>query len=366
MRLKRIFELCKTRLFTIGFSIIFNVSLAGLVCGTFAWYTYTTRAGFQDKIFEGTTVANSGELRIGILSWKWLNDAECQLFGLQRQDEYYIQGGGRKNIYWANNNDLSPAILNYFLRLDGYATNELEPTTSSSSETIEQNGFRLYRKPTWKDNYQINNSRDYSGKENYLTLSFAFKTGKNDDEQQSPNAYLLSTGISTSNDKEGSGELHKAVRFYLQNSVGKYIVAPGYTNDGEHDVGGILDLDLNGYYDRDDTNHEIVYGEYSGEYQYENSPRASNDNIPKEEQTSFNSNHQKGVYAVDESTLHPKTVSYYGISRFTSRELAFATPDSMYGGIAIGTMTIYLEGWDQHVIDKEQESYFNLNLSFGS
>ena len=131
-------------------------------------------------------------------------------------------------------------------------------------------------------------------------------------------------------------------------------------------MGGILDLDLDGYYDYNEyTNKELVYGEYEGEYGYQSNPTSNgSDGVPTESITSFHSNHKNGVYAVDENTLVPKTVSYYGLSRLTSREFPVALTNQDYDGFSYGEFLIYLEGWDKHVIDQEQESCFNLNLSF--
>ena len=347
-----------------GLAIGFNVTLAGLVCGTFAWYSYAARAGFE-SFYQGTTASTMGYLEIGLVSDYYL--PEWDTFNLTL-DTNFSSNYVHKYVYWCNGNNLRATAINAIARLNGYGTNIIEPTTSGSDDSIEQNGFHLYRKPSMNNDYSIS-SHDYAEKNAYVHIPFVFRTSRSDDGSETMNSsvYLVGINLYTSNSKMNNGQLHHAVRFYINHLNDSYLVAPSHDDDGTNEVGGILDLDLNGFYDYDEESFkETVYGEYEGTYEYESSPRESNGTLPESERTSFLANHQKGVYALDESTLIPKTVSYTGISKFTSRQYAVAVPDYRYNGLSYGEITIYLEGWDKHVIDQEQESKFNLDLSFSS
>ena len=361
-RLKKIIELSKPRFLTFGLTILFEVSLAGLVCGTFAWYSYATRAGFTD--YHGTTVSDMGYLEIGLVCDKYLYDyADYNL----QMDTSVLYTGAHKFIYWSKGTTLEAKAINYVVHANGYASTVIEPTTTGSNDLIEQNGFNLYRKPTWNNGYPLD-STGYAFKNTYVKLQFVFRSHQSEDgaEQFGNDVYLVNCRLVTSNDEITNGQIHKAVRFHINNKRGSYIVSPSSEEGGTNNVGGILDLDLNGYYDYNDENRETVYGEYEGTYSYESSPRSEDTNVPKQDRTSFVANHKKGIYALDQSSFTPKTVSYDGLSKLTSREYPIAVSDSNFNGLSYGEIDVYLEGWDPHVVDQEQESAFNLDLSFSS
>ena len=363
-RRKRILEIGKSKLITFGFAILFNTTLAGLVCGTFAWYTYATRATFDNE-FNGTTVSNMGELQVGLVSDNYL--PSYSRFGLVPHTIGNSPISNGKYIYWANSDSLSAEAINYVVHSNGYATTIIEPTTSGSNDAVEEYGFHLYQKPTVNNNYFINPSY-YAQKTSYVLIPFVFRVGGAGEIEEDPdygNVFLSTCNLFTSNDAFNDGEFHKAVRFYIKNKRTSVVVAPSYDDDGENEVGGILDLDLNGYYDfYNATNKEIVYGEYEGEVDYLSNPTAEDGNLSYNEITSFKSNHKSGVYALDETTFVPKKVSYNGLTRLTSRQYPIAVSDQNYEGLSYCEFMIYVEGWDKHVIDREQESSFNLNLAF--
>ena len=361
-RRKKILEVSKPRLLMLGFTFMFNVTLAGLVCGTFAWYTYATRASLSP--YRGTTVANMGELQIGLVCNTRL--LQPRKYGLQPHNSEDNPIANGKFIYWSTSDSLDAKAINYVVNTNGYATTTIEPTTSASNDAVNSYGFHLYKKPTVFQNYSTT-PHYYAEKSSYVLIPFVFRiAGSSDIEEDEDfgNVYLSNCTLFTSNDAFDDGELHKAVRFYVKHKRGSYIVAPSYSGDGETEVGGILDLDLNGFYDYGEDKKEIVYGEHEGDFSYLSDPTPTDGTLTNQEITSFYSNHKQDVYAVDETTLVPKTVSYYGLSRLTSREFPIAVSDAYYEGYSYGELMVYLEGWDKHVIDQEQESAFNLDLSF--
>lgn len=358
-RRSKIIEIGKSKLLTFGFAILFNTTLAGLVCGTFAWYTYATRAGFEDP-YQGTTVTDAGFLRIGLVCDYYLSDYKN--FNLE-VDESYVMSTF-KYVYWSQTNGISAEAINYIVNANGYGTTIIEPTTSASNDAIAENGFHLYRRPAMNEGYRID-SAFYADKKSSVLLPFIFKTSASEEGTQAgSNVYLSDCFLSTSNDNKDDGEIHKAVRFHINNANTSVIVAPSYNDSGEDEVGGILDLDGDGFYDYAANQREVVYGEYEGTYSYKSTPTQQNGSIPKEEVTSFYSNHKKDVYAVDEDTFDAKKVSYYGITSLISRQFAIAVPDSRFRGLSYGEINVYIEGWDRHLTNEEEESAFNLDLSF--
>lgn len=363
MRIKqKILTLSKSRILTLGFAIFFNIALAGSVCGTFAWYSYATRVGFAEK-YSGTTASlTSGYLRIGLLSNHYL--FEYNKYNLEIDNSIYNDSG--KFIYWCKDNRLQSNAINYVVDSNGYGTTSIEPTTTGSNNSIAQYGYHLYRKPTHHNNYQLNPS-NYASEKSYVKIPFIFSIVQDNGERIGTNIFLSNAVLSTSNDDLDGGEVHKAVRMLISNKNGTYLCNPSSEKDGTNIVGGILDLDLNGFYDYDyNTNKEIVYGEFSGSYEYEENPTAVDGTLSEEERTSFISNHQHGIYAVKEETLTPRIVSFLGTSHFYGGQIPVAVIDSHYGELSVCEITVFMEGWDRHVIDQEQESAFNLELTFSS
>ena len=352
-------EISKSRLITFGLAIGFNITLAGLVCGTFAWYAYATRAGFEEP-YKGTTVTDAGFLRIGLVSPHRL--LECERYNLEMDDTYLLST--YKYIYWSKSNNLTAESINYVISAEESGTTYIEPTTSGSDEAIDENGFHLYRRPIWSDAYQINPGY-YAELSSYVSIQFIFKIAASEGETSNSAVYLSDCMLSTFNDSHRGGEIHKAVRFHIKNNLNSIIVAPSYENDGQNEVGGILDLDGDGFYDYNASNlHEVVYGESSSSNHYYDEATPEDGTIPLDEITSFNSNHKKGIYALNEELFKAKKVSYFGITRLLSREYAVAVPDNRFGGLSYGELDIYLEGWDTHLTNEEEESAFNLDLSF--
>ena len=57
-------------------------------------------------------------------------------------------------------------------------------------------------------------------------------------------------------------------------------------------------------------------------------------------------------------------MNYQRLSKFTSQEVAITSINSNYHNMAKCFMSIYIEGWDLHVVDQEKESGFNIDFAF--
>lgn len=358
---QKIIQISKQRLFTLGFGILLNVILAGSVCGTFAWYTYATRAGFEDP-FHGTTIGSMGSLQIGFISNFRLTDSSD--YGLT--EDLTTLGQPGKYIYWSKNNTIPAETFNYVVSKNGYGTTKLGPVTSGAIDLEENpNDFHLYRRPKKGDNYSISPS-SYAAYEDYVKVSFVFKTEEYEPDNPptyEESIYLTRCHVETSLDSEGK-ELYKSVRTFVQNKNASYIINPTSESDGINNVGGILDLDFDGFYDFDSHNKEIVYGQSKVTPSYLPDPTSSDGDIPYEDTTTFSANHKKGIYALDEENYQPETVKYSGFNKFANRSIPAAVTDPDYNYLMHADLMIYMEGWDLHLVTGEENSGFNMDLNF--
>ena len=209
----------------------------------------------------------------------------------------------------------------------------------------------------------VGNSSSYAKSNQYVYIPLVFRY---EDElslgSYVPNLdiHITECNVGTSMDNQ---ELYKAVRVYANSGSHGYIINPSASQDDVNVVGGVLDLNHDGFYDYDDTGHEVVYGE-SLTSTYLNEPTPQDQTIPKAERTTFNAGHKRGVYQIDKDSFEAKTVSYHRLSKFTDREVAVTTTDSNYYNMAKLGLTIYVEGWDSHVVDQEYNSSFNIDFTF--
>lgn len=359
MRTKqKILQLSKERLQVISFAIFFNVLLAGSVCGTFAWYTYATRTGFEDP-YHGTTVGDVGSLDIGLVSNIQLSEHES--YELTEDAETLSDEG--KYIYWCNSDPVQATTINYVLNSNGSATTTLHPVTSGAFDmSSDPSYFHLYRNPHFLDSYAID-AADYAEQTDYVFIPFVFRY----EEAEEPGQYVADKEIFLSKcnvetDVDGK-EIYKSVRVFTSNNNKGYLINPTADADGKNDVGGILDLNKDGFYDFDDFMYEKVYGEYEY-YEYLSTPTEESGTLSEEETNSFVSNHRQGIYAVNEENFVPKTVSYKCMKQFADKEQSVSITDGSYHNLACLNIYVYSEGWDLHVIDQEEGAGFNLDLSF--
>ena len=359
MRTKqKILQISKSRFITLGFAILVNVILAGSVCGTFAWYTYATRTGFL-KEYHGTTVGDVGALDAGIVSNVRLPNFEQYKLS---EDATTLADEG-KYIYWCEGR-IEAATINYVIGNNGSATTIMDTVTSAAYDSASGiDGFHLYQKPKYLFNYGVN-ADYYAPSASYVFIPFVFRYAEesNPDEFVSNmNIYFDGCAISTSEDQR---DLYKAARLFMSDKTNGYLINPTEDDDGTNAVGGILDLDKDGFYDYTADKRELIYGEtISSEYNDE--ATAEDGDLPTDERTTFIANHKQGVFAVNESTYQPKTVNYCGMRQFRSRSTPITSTNSEYHNLACLDMYIYFEGWDTHAVDKEQGSGFNMDLEFG-
>ena len=228
MRTKqKILQLSKEKLGFISLAIFFNILLAGSVCGTFAWYTYATRTGF-DKQYHGVTIGASGELSVGIISSVEL--AEYAQYEIV--EDKNTLASESKIIYWCDN-EIKPEVLNYIIGQNGSATNVLRPVTTSSNDAIQTNeDFHLYKNPSFLRNYGLNENY-YADSDSYIRIPFVFRYRDPDiseDYIDGENIYFKECKLEL-NDNNLHSEINKAVRVYTDSGYDSHLINPTADND---------------------------------------------------------------------------------------------------------------------------------------
>ena len=345
---------------TFSLAVLFNISLAAIVCGTFAWYTYATRTGLE-KQYHGTTVGDMGSLQAGLVSDVRLD--EFLVYDLAEDDHTLADEG--KYVYWCKER-IEARTINYVLHENGYGTTQMFPVTSGAFDyaTDDFDSFSLYRNPTYLVNYDKEDSEFAALKEDYVHLNFVFRFEDVDnigDYLPGYNVFLSNCKVETANPEH---ELYKSVRLFYRNGYESCIINPTAEESGSNDVGGILDLNADGFYDYDEDNfYEVIYGETES-FEYNPEETENDGDLGWAELDTFNANHKRGVVAINEETIKPKTVAYSDLEKFTSKAKAITFTDPSYHNLGRFDMFLYFEGWDRHVVNKEQGHGFNLDLAF--
>ena len=353
---QKILQISKERLQVLGFAIFFNVLLAGSVCGTFAWYTYATRTGFE-KEYHGTTVGDLGSLQAGIVSTVQLED----FIDYELAEDSTTLADENKYVYWCRP-IIKASTINYVISKNGYASTKLEPVTSASFDGSDE--FHLYRNPTTNNPYSVED-HDYADPGRYIYIPFVFRYEDIDSPgHYTDNQEIFFSGCDFEPEQNGKNA-YKGVRLFVSDKTTGYIINPNVEVDGVNQVGGILDLNGDGFYDYDEeTKKEVIYGQ-SIFSEYLENPTEEDGTIPRSDITAFEANHKKDVYALNEETYEPEIVSYTTLEKFVTKALSVSTTSAEYHHLACVDFYIYLEGWDLNVINQEAGVSFNMNIKFG-
>ena len=373
------------------------VSVIGTVTGTLAWYAYATRATLS---FSGTSAYASERVKIGI------HDTNGYLFNNQNMAALRTYAANndleldeeRKIIWGKEGEGLTGDIIATYLDASPYATSELPPITSLS-RGINDRLTTFYKAPFAMDTTNHVAPRNY-----YTLLPLCFKVlDSNGDSVDNHDIWL--TGFSAIDVSEPEG-LKYALRTYFENKyaidhdlANKYfLVNPTseLTTTGSTIVAGVLDLKGDGTYDYDfSTMKEIVYGEYTGEVDYSDSPFVAPEPNPLVDvnntgkdisnpanASTFLAAHSGGAYVADLTSVTLKEAKYDTLATIApdvdahgyysgGKPVAHTEADTVTiqqveytEYIAYTDLTIYLEGWDHAIINEVISASFNLGLQF--
>ena len=186
----------KWRILTAMLSITTVTAFAGAISGTLAWYEYSTRASLS---YEGTSVYNTEQLQIGLITDASINLADRTLFETSADDSasaksYTLKEGQTSSFsefididndgngtmdrtYWFVNPGapLTPEIIGNYLYKTGHSTsttfNYMQPVTTKEHALDTQiDASDFYRTPRFNDNNQ-----SVAKKTDYSKIDFAFR-----------------------------------------------------------------------------------------------------------------------------------------------------------------------------------------------
>lgn len=358
---------------------------AGSIGSTLAWYAYSTRA---IAAYSGTSVASTKNLQIGIASDVQLDNIPSSIQEVVFQDQYDSENNKFTNYYYfaTTGTGLTYDFIAKYLTAKGYATNEMEPTTSGSYATGSSN-LSLKKSP----NQSIHGNVTPAEKKNYLKIPFVFRIMDENENYVANQELWLSNAIARANSSR-DGNMYKAIRIFVDrdNAIypdGDFVFNPSATQSGQTRVGGLLHLTGQGYYDFDHSG-EVLYGEfdpaalndisntgYEGEdvlYDVNgsgNTTRISTFTAKHYPHTKYYSSLNDNLFGHAEykslSDIAPARDEYDYISNADENHpTSVCKTDPNNHNLARVDLTVWLEGWDFSVIDEEQRHKFDLGLTF--
>ena len=259
---------------TSGMVTAVTCALVGSITGTFAWYGYSTRG---TAAVTGTVVKEAANLQLGIV-------------GADEVGNLKKEG----NIAWSNmGGGLNQSDIRAYLNSKGYASNKMRPTTSGQTEKTEQ-----VVNPEFNPNLPISANNPYyidetsnldltirempiyqynalgeADKNDYIVLPLAIRVDNLEGGyRQNTNIYVSDVDFTELNGKNTN--LAKAMRidFRTWNTGNEAeaehkILNVGTTEaEGTTSLGGLLDLNRDGYVDVDGVDYaykqreELLYG----------------------------------------------------------------------------------------------------------
>lgn len=155
--------------------------------------------------------------------------------------------------------------------------------------------------------------------------------------------------------------------FYVDSNNSYTIVNPG--NSLTTYYGGLLDLNLDGYYDIDHTNNaEFAYGEVNGGVSYLDYTYSDSTPYPNSTST-FIANHPNNVKLVDLSKTSFKKENSRKLSEVCINEEVGQTSNAplciLHKDVVQRiVVSLYLEGWDEHTVDHIQRAAMDVSILF--
>lgn len=370
-----------------GMSTLAVLSLIGSVTATLSWYTYKTKIPFS---FHGTTLSSNKQLQVGILT-----DLDLSSLGLTSEyinpedipevepvvEEGVDTASGKKIAWGQPGEGLTTEQIDAYLEANGYASTLLSPVTTRRYKTNQNEGITIYGSP-----YEYRPNNIFPAEiEKYSRIPLCFRVINSFDGSYCKDREVwISDATVTGGQNEGFS-VAEGVRTYFNSSEGNFILNPSATEGGFTKVGGLLDLNMNGYYDNQflednpDRIEEIIYGDYEKldgpEFVYfdEDSDNIDLNETGKDKPYIFYSRHQGGVYGLnDYSSIEVQTAQYESLA--TIAPVANEEKGAYEGGLPVcktgddyigySEMYIWIEGWDRTVVNQVWSLTFDLGITF--
>lgn len=361
----------KVRVTTCALIVGVMGSFAGAITSTLAWYAYSTTASVA---YKGTSIGQSEQLQVGIKTDLEFSEEMITQYGME-----FETVGDDKYVFMTPGTGLDSEIISYYLTQKGYASNELMPTTSQKYTPGDDLKLKQHL-------WALNERNDAAAtKKMYSEIPLAFRVCRGDDIETRTYVKKQQVWLSAADAMaDGAGEVYKAVRVHFDGDE-KFIFNPSATGTNKATkVGGVLDLNGDGYFDTDSIGFaggkEIFYGGYDGDLPTpvlcdEDSDLVDINGTGNDSaHTTFTASHEASMYCYNDiSDVKVHKAQYYTIDEMkpesdyighlSGGHVLCTTSDDEYA-IADLTMTVYLEGWDHSVIDAEINHKFALGLTF--
>jgi len=211
----------------------------------------------------------------------------------------------------------------------------------------------------------------------YVSIPLAFRIINLSNGNYVGDRNIWVTDSRVSGENNSGFNVSNGVRVHFSSTSAKFILNPSANEGGYTQVAGILDQNLDGFYDTWSEDKEIIYGDYSGTPRYSEPLEASSDlddfyNTGLENSYNFLAKHKEGNKVVsnwDEITLNKQ--EYYSIDdivpgvdeqgKFKNGKPVCNTGTQK---IAYCDMTVWAEGWDLSIVDAISKLSFNLAITF--
>ena len=361
----------------IALASLVTTALFGTVAGSLAWYAYSRAVTFS---YIGTSVSSSSLLNVGLEDNSYyFSNNDLNEYNLIREN--VTEGGVQKSIVFSQSrNGFSLMALRKYLLKAGCAVDKLVPVTTKNRAIDATSNLTLYKAPEFSET----SFNTEAGLSEYAVLPFAFRVlGDNSQAIGDKNVWLTDSVV------EAEHGIQDSVRVFV-NGSSKFLFKPADSANsiGTTKVGGLLDLDGDGYYDYNTSNGtEYLYGSFSSQPTISQTgyPTGEGYDILKNvngvtdtsEGSTFLAKHFPGMKYVDSfEGSTPLIAQYYNFGKVkpsidasgnyvadANGGLAVAKT-STTTGIAYASFTIFIEGWDHSVIDSAAGYEFNLDLRF--
>ena len=400
-------------------SLAIIAGAAGAATGTYAWYSYQKDVDFA---FSGTTIKADKEIQLG-LYWKGeLTRPESPTDPTLHKftDDYTLgqieeetgvkmtdDGEADYTIYWIKGNYITDILANFQYYI-GSAQTELHPITAGKYKKGDKNDgatvgswTNFMQTPTHRTGEWVTKGAVEDGNySDYFYIPLAFRVLENEpDDFGNPvysngeNIYLSkfdvvdvqhkeaedadTSGMTPTqiaeNEKIKSADLAKAVRVKADypshdDKGDNFIFDPHAETKYDLDVGGALNLQPDIYYDYvESTKEQILYGQFE-EYYYKETTEEPT--LSFDECSTFTANSLKGGKEIDKDTSKPSVCetekTYVNPQHKDDAANGFyniAKTDG-YNNVGFLDLSIYLEGWDENIINLTTDRTFNVEIEF--
>ena len=367
--------MAKDKKLSIGLAILSGVTATALIAstaGSLAWYAYSRSVTFS---FVGTTVASSTLLNVGLVDENgYFSDDDLIEYDLAREEH-----DGKTICFSKSKNGFSLAAIRKYLFESPNAVDKLFPVTTQERTLEDQSDLELYKSPE----YSETNLTIEAKPSDYVVLPFAFKII--DDQAQ----YIEGKQVwLTESVCKAQADIQDSVRVFIEGTNKKFLMKPAdqVNRTGKTKVGGLLDLDGDGFYDFSKSSfEEYCYGKFEQTpvltANYPDDPAHDkliniNGTGDSDEASTFYAKHLPGSsYVASWGNARPLEAEYYAFGKvkpsiqtngqYVVGESGMPICSTTSGSkIGYATFTIFVEGWDHSVIDKVAGYSFNLGLRF--